>query len=407
MTVTLRKGSNTKLVDRGDLEGGRFQAVVRWADPTGRADLDVSVLLLGPDGRVRSDDDLIFYNAPTGGAGAVRLLGKRRDDEGNGEDRVAVDLEILPEDVTRLVVAASLDAAPELGFAVLSSLRLAVVDAAGNDLVQYEVTDSSTETAFVLGEVYARGSEWKCRAVGQGWDSGLAGLATDYGITVDDRPDPDLSQAEDAGIADSADAMPIEDLPAAANPAAGPPIKGSAEPPPSGTESGRRPSVGVRTGKKRAAVPSVRSALALADDPSWQAARLFSIAGTGGAQEQEKRATSALLATMMGVRDFGRGLVGRFGGPSGAVEAYLEVPFVLGERTVYPDGVLRVARGGASGPLWWRPRRVRIRCSVSRSRTISRWAKRTDSTRSSPCPTICARSVAITPSAWTDGRSAR
>jgi hypothetical protein len=86
--------------------------------------------------------------------------------------------------------------------------------------------------------------------------------------------------------------------------------------------------------------------LTLAGDETWQAARLFSSSGVGPAEEQEKRATSALLSTMMAVRGFGRGMTARFGAPAGTVEAYLEVPFPLGERTVSPDGVIRVARGG-------------------------------------------------------------
>ncbi|WP_432489374.1 TerD family protein [Kineococcus sp. SYSU DK018] len=105
---------------------------------------------------------------------------------------------------------------------------------------------------------------------------------------------------------------------------------------------------GVRTRKTksaRAAVP-VPPALRLRLEESWQSARVFSISGVGTGEEQEKRTTSALLATMMGVRAFARGLTGHFDAPGGAVETYLETPFKLGENTVIPDGVIRIARAG-------------------------------------------------------------
>lgn len=140
----------------------------------------------------------------------------------------------------------------------------------------------------------------------------------------------------------------VEGQPNEVNSAAGTPlllVPGEA-PRPSGAGSRREGTgaAGVRTRKTkpRRVVP----ALTLAGGETWQAARLFSISGVGPAAEQEKRATSALLAAMMAVRSFGRGITARFGAPAGSVETYLEVPFPLGERTVSPDGVIRVARAG-------------------------------------------------------------
>jgi stress response protein SCP2 len=87
------------VLPRSALEHGRLQAVVRWSDPD-RADVDVSALLLGADGRVRSDEDLRVLQRPAGGGGAVRLLASAPT-RAAGEDRVAVDLEALPADVER------------------------------------------------------------------------------------------------------------------------------------------------------------------------------------------------------------------------------------------------------------------------------------------------------------------
>jgi stress response protein SCP2 len=348
----LRKGANVSLLSRND-PSARLQAVVRWADPRGAADVDVSALLLGPDGRVRSDADFVFYNAPSGGDGSVRLLGKRADDEA-GEDRVAVDLEALPPDIERVVIAASLDAGEGVGFGALPELGLVLLDAEGSPSVRFDVDDVGPETAIVLGELYSRGEDWKFRAVGQGWDTGLAGLATDFGISVASEPSEDPPSVADA---------PVHEVPPVVAPPAEEPAADLVEVPvddigvdelvageswvatEAATESAPQQR-GVRTRKKRTLVTSVAPP-ALAESASWHPARLFSITGVGTAREQEQRATSTLLSSMMAVRDFGRALVGRFGGPAGAIEAYPEVPFTMADgTTVRPDGVIRVARGG-------------------------------------------------------------
>jgi hypothetical protein len=80
-------------------------------------------------------------------------------------------------------------------------------------------------------------------------------------------------------------------------------------------------------------------------EEAWHEARLIPTSGINGAEEQERRATSALLAVLSAVREFGRGFVKPFGAPSGTIECFIEVPFVLGERRLYPDGLIRVSRG--------------------------------------------------------------
>src|SRR3954463_13932 len=83
-------------------------------------------------------------------------------------------------------------------------------------------------------------------------------------------------------------------------------------------------------------------------EETWHAARLIPTSGINGAEEQERRATSALLAVMTSVREFGRAITSRVGAPAGTVETYIEVPFQLGERRLYPDGLIRVTRGQRS-----------------------------------------------------------
>jgi hypothetical protein len=83
-------------------------------------------------------------------------------------------------------------------------------------------------------------------------------------------------------------------------------------------------------------------------EESWHEARLIPTSGINGADEQERRATSALLAVASAVREFGRAVVKPLGAPAGTIETYIEVPFVLGDKRLYPDGLIRVSRGSRS-----------------------------------------------------------
>jgi len=103
----------------------------------------------------------------------------------DGDGAVRVDLASVEPGVQRVVLAASTD---DGTFGQVPGLHLRLLDAAGGELVRFDVEDAAGETAFVAGELYRRGDGWKLRAVGQGYDSGLAGLATDFGINVDDEP---------------------------------------------------------------------------------------------------------------------------------------------------------------------------------------------------------------------------
>lgn len=148
----------------------------------GVPDVDASALLLA-SGKVRSDADFVFYNQPTHASGAVRHEG-RSTSGGTVTDTLFVDLARVEPAIERVVLAASADGGV---FGQVPGLYVRVVDAAyGAELARYESADAMVETAFVLGELYRRQGAWKFRAVGQGYDSGLAGLARDYGITVDE-----------------------------------------------------------------------------------------------------------------------------------------------------------------------------------------------------------------------------
>ena len=146
--------------------------------------VDVSALLVAEDGKVRSDADLVFYNAPTGPG--VRYLPAAQGPR--GVDAVTVDTAAVPADVAKVVVTASLDGSGPATFSQAGSMVVTVLDAAGADAVSFPLTGLTTEQALVCAEVYRRGDQWKLRAVGQGYDDGLAGIATEFGVDVDDAP---------------------------------------------------------------------------------------------------------------------------------------------------------------------------------------------------------------------------
>lgn len=178
MSQVLAKGANTSV------SATRIRAVLGWQAGAGVPDVDASALLLTEGGRVRDDGDFVFYNQPQHASGAVSHTGKRAPGAGPATDTLTVDLSRLQPDIDRVVIAASADGGP---FGRVPGLHLQVLDADGGaELARFEDMQASTETAFVAGELYRRAGAWKFRAVGQGWDSGLAGLATDFGISVDD-----------------------------------------------------------------------------------------------------------------------------------------------------------------------------------------------------------------------------
>ncbi|WP_405478291.1 TerD family protein [Streptomyces canus] len=153
-----------------------------WRSGPGVPDADASALLL-VGGKVRSDADFVFYNQPQHSSGAVRHEGKRTDG-GRVTDTLVVDLARVEPSVETVVLAASTDGGT---FAQIPDLYIEVRDAAqGTVAARFDSAGATVETAFVLGEFYRRQGAWKFRAVGQGYDSGLEGLATDFGITVDE-----------------------------------------------------------------------------------------------------------------------------------------------------------------------------------------------------------------------------
>lgn len=219
--MSMSKGSNTPVPTTA------LRVELGWRSGPGVPDADASALLL-VGGKVRSDADFVFYNQSAHASGSVRHEGKR-DAGGRVTDSLLVDLARVEPAIETVILAASSDGG---SFGQVPGLYIEVRDTARNTVVaRFDNPGATVETAFVLGEFYRRQGAWKFRAVGQGYDSGLEGLATDYGISVDEPQQAPPAPAPSAPVP-PAPAPPAPMAPPAppAFPAAPPPPAPSAPP---------------------------------------------------------------------------------------------------------------------------------------------------------------------------------
>ncbi|MBR0225710.1 MAG: TerD family protein [Thermoguttaceae bacterium] len=188
MTVNLVKGQNTPL--NSGLT--KVRVGLGWdprVEPGIEFDLDASAFLLGADSKVRGESDFIFYNHPQSACGSVVSSGDNRTGEGDGDDEtILVDLSRVPADVERIVFTATIYEAIERNqnFGMVDSAFIRLVDDSnGEEQIRFELTeDACINSALVFGELYRRNGAWKFRALGQGFDLDLAGLARKFGVRV-------------------------------------------------------------------------------------------------------------------------------------------------------------------------------------------------------------------------------
>jgi tellurium resistance protein TerD len=191
MSVSLSKGGNVSLTKMAP----SLTAVtvgLGWDTRTTTGadfDLDASALLCGAGGKVIDDDYFVFFNNLTSPDGSVEHTGDNLTGEGEGDDEaINVNLSQVPATVDKIVFPVSIYEAQSRGqsFGQVVNAFIRVVDrATGSELARYDLTeDASTETAMIFGELYRHNGEWKFRAIGQGYASGLAGIARDYGVNV-------------------------------------------------------------------------------------------------------------------------------------------------------------------------------------------------------------------------------
>jgi tellurium resistance protein TerD len=189
--VSLNKGGNVSLTK----EAPNLTAVIvglGWDARTTTGsdfDLDASALLANGEGKVSNDKNFVFFNNLKSPDGSVEHTGDNLTGEGEGDDEVIkVNLAGVPADVEKIVFPVSIYEAEsrQQSFGQVRNAFIRVVNQAdNNELARYDLSeDASTETAMVFGELYRHGAEWKFRAIGQGYASGLRGIAQDFGVNV-------------------------------------------------------------------------------------------------------------------------------------------------------------------------------------------------------------------------------
>lgn len=173
--------------------------------------VDLMVFQLGPDHKVRSDSDFVFFNQPASPEGSVRLV---------AADRIAADLAALPSSIETLAIAVALDDAVPGSLAAIAGLAVTV---SGGESHTAAASGLTVERAAVLVEIYRRAGAWKVRNVSAGWAAGLSALAGEHGVSIDEAPAPVAPPvARSPEPVDPAAALPPAVLPPAVLPAASP-----------------------------------------------------------------------------------------------------------------------------------------------------------------------------------------
>ncbi len=173
------------------------------------APADLSALLVGVNGKVRTDADFVFFNQPTGPG--VRLV----PGQAGQPAQLSISLSEVPADIEQIRAVITLDDSSS-SFGRSAPPTAYVADAQGNSLFRYSIDGLSSESIVIAVELYRRAGAWKVRAVGQGYAGGFAALVTDHGVSVDDAP----AARPAASPAPTAAPTPP---PAAQAPATGPP----------------------------------------------------------------------------------------------------------------------------------------------------------------------------------------
>ena len=191
MTVSLTKGGNVSLTKEAPgLSAVTVGLVWDVRTTTGAEfDLDASAIAVNTQGKVYSDGHFVFFNNKQTPDNSIVHTGDNRTGEGAGDDEaINVNLAALQADIDKIVFPVSIYDAENRGqnFGQVRNAYIRIVNQAGGaEIARYDLSeDAATETAMVFGELYRNGAEWKFRAVGQGYASGLVGIAQDFGVSV-------------------------------------------------------------------------------------------------------------------------------------------------------------------------------------------------------------------------------
>jgi tellurium resistance protein TerD len=191
LAVSLQKGGNISLSKTAPTLKHILVGLGWEARSTDGADfdLDASAFLVGENGKVRGDDDFIFYNFLKSPCGSVEHTGDNRTGAGDGDDEaIKIDLSKIPDRIKRIIVCVTIHDADlrKQNFGQVSDAFMRIVNLDNDvEIARFDLTeDYSTETAMIFGEVYAHSGEWKFKAVGQGFSGGLETMCRQFGVTV-------------------------------------------------------------------------------------------------------------------------------------------------------------------------------------------------------------------------------
>lgn len=192
-SISLKKGQK---VDLTKTNPGLSKVLVGLGWDTNRYDgqndfdLDVSIFLVGANGKVSGAEDFVFYNNPKGANGAVEHLGDNRTGEGEGDDEaIKVDLKNVPAHIERICFTITIydGEGRSQNFGQVSNSFVRILDEEKNaELIRYDLgEDFSIETAVVVGELYRHAGDWKFNAIGSGFQGGLASICNNFGLDVE------------------------------------------------------------------------------------------------------------------------------------------------------------------------------------------------------------------------------
>jgi len=192
MAISLQKGQK---VDLTKTNPGLKKVLVGLGWDTNKYDgghafdLDAAAFLLNQAGKVRSDNDFIFYNNLKDSTGAIQHMGDNLTGEGEGDDeQIKIDLSTVPADIDKISFTVTIHDAEvrNQNFGQVSNAFIRIVNEESNqELIRYDLgEDFSIETAVVVGQIYRNGAEWKFNAVGSGFQGGLKALCSNFGVNV-------------------------------------------------------------------------------------------------------------------------------------------------------------------------------------------------------------------------------
>lgn len=191
MAISLNKGGNVSLTKTAPALKNILIGLGWECRPVGGVnfDLDASAFLLGENGKVLRDEDIIFYNQLVSTCGSVQHTGDNRTGQGEGDDEaLKISLDKVPAAIKRVVVCVTIHEAEarRQNFGQVTGAFMRIVNLDNDvEIVRFDLSeDYSTETAMIFGEVYRHNDEWKFKAVGQGFAGGLGALCANFGVAV-------------------------------------------------------------------------------------------------------------------------------------------------------------------------------------------------------------------------------